>query len=94
LHRRPEAFVPQNTLPRFWGPLSASPVPSPVNGENCENRSAPSIANVVEGHGAEILAPRSHEDLANPLKDEQGLALAGAKANIRARKSRGLDNDF
>jgi transcriptional regulator with XRE-family HTH domain len=34
------------------------------------------------------------EDLANPLKDEQGLALAGAKANIRARKSGSLDNDF
>jgi len=33
-------------------------------------------------------------DLANPLKDERGLALAGAKANIRARKSGGLDNDF
>ena len=34
------------------------------------------------------------EDLANPLKDEQGLALAGARAKIRARKSGGLDNDF
>src|ERR1019366_8522727 len=34
------------------------------------------------------------EDLANPLKDEQGLALAGAKEKTRARKSGGLDNDF
>jgi transcriptional regulator with XRE-family HTH domain len=33
-------------------------------------------------------------DLANPLKDEQGLALAGAKEKTRARKSGGLDNDF
>jgi transcriptional regulator with XRE-family HTH domain len=34
------------------------------------------------------------EDLANPLKDVQGLALMGAKEKIRARKSEGLDNDF
>ena len=34
------------------------------------------------------------ENLANPLTDEQGLALASAKEKKRARKSRGLDNDF
>jgi transcriptional regulator with XRE-family HTH domain len=34
------------------------------------------------------------EDLANPLKDEQGLALVGAKEKTRARKSGSLDNDF
>jgi transcriptional regulator with XRE-family HTH domain len=34
------------------------------------------------------------EDLANPVKDEQGLVLAGAKEKTRARKSGGLDNDF
>ena len=34
------------------------------------------------------------EDLANPLKDQEGLALAAAKENVRARKSGGLDNDF
>jgi len=34
------------------------------------------------------------EDLANPLKDEQGLALEGAREKPRARKSGGLDNDF
>jgi transcriptional regulator with XRE-family HTH domain len=34
------------------------------------------------------------EDLANPLKDDQGLALAGAKERTRARKSGSLDNDF
>jgi transcriptional regulator with XRE-family HTH domain len=37
---------------------------------------------------------RPLEDLANPLKDDQGLALAGAKERTRARKSGGLDNDF
>lgn len=40
----------------------------------------------------ELLQP--FEDLANPLKDEQGLALANAKEKTRARRSRGLDNDF
>ena len=34
------------------------------------------------------------EDLASPLKDEQGLRLAGAKEKTRARKGGGLDNDF
>jgi transcriptional regulator with XRE-family HTH domain len=37
---------------------------------------------------------QSFEDLANPGKDEQGLALAGAKGKTRARKSGSLDNDF
>jgi transcriptional regulator with XRE-family HTH domain len=34
------------------------------------------------------------DDLANPAKDEQGLTLASAKEKMRARKSRGLSNDF
>jgi hypothetical protein len=34
------------------------------------------------------------EDLANPLKDAHGLALARRKEPVRARKSRGLSNDF
>lgn len=34
------------------------------------------------------------EDLANPLKDEQGLALASRRDRVRARRGRGLDNDF
>lgn len=34
------------------------------------------------------------EDVASPVKDEQGLALEAAKARSRARKSRGLDSDF
>jgi len=34
------------------------------------------------------------EDLANPLKDEQGLVLASRRERTRARKTRGLDNDF
>jgi transcriptional regulator with XRE-family HTH domain len=34
------------------------------------------------------------EDLADPLKDKEGLTLAAAKENQRARKSGGLDNDF
>jgi transcriptional regulator with XRE-family HTH domain len=37
---------------------------------------------------------QSFEELADPLKDEEGLAFASAKENQRARKSRGLDNDF
>jgi transcriptional regulator with XRE-family HTH domain len=36
----------------------------------------------------------SFEDLADPLTDEQGIALAGVGKNARARKTRGLDNDF
>jgi len=34
------------------------------------------------------------EDLANPLKDKEGLARAAAKENVRARKIGSLDNDF
>ena len=34
------------------------------------------------------------EDLADPGNDEEGLRLAAAKENRRARKSKGLDNDF
>src|SRR6266567_3239041 len=34
------------------------------------------------------------EDLASPVKDEQGLIVAAAKAKTRARKSGALDNDF
>ena len=34
------------------------------------------------------------EELASPLKDEQGLSLASRKAPQRARRSGGLDNDF
>ena len=34
------------------------------------------------------------EDLADPLKDTEGLALAAFRENQRARKSGGLDNDF
>lgn len=34
------------------------------------------------------------EDLASPVKDEQGLTLAAAKEKTRVRKSRDLDNDF
>jgi hypothetical protein len=37
---------------------------------------------------------RPFEDLANPLKDDQGLALASRHDRVRARRSRGLDNDF
>ncbi len=33
-------------------------------------------------------------DLANPADDEQGLALASRRDRVRARRSRGLDNDF
>ena len=40
----------------------------------------------------DLLSP--FEDLANPLKDEQGLALASRHERTRARQSRGLDNDF
>jgi transcriptional regulator with XRE-family HTH domain len=34
------------------------------------------------------------EDLADPLKDKEGLALAAAKQSQRARQSGALDNDF
>jgi len=34
------------------------------------------------------------EELADPQNDQQGLALAGLNTNARARRSRGLDNDF
>jgi transcriptional regulator with XRE-family HTH domain len=34
------------------------------------------------------------EDLANPLKDEQGLTLDSLRNRVRARKGRGLNNDF
>ena len=34
------------------------------------------------------------DDLADPLKDREGLLLQSAKARSRARKSGGLDNDF
>lgn len=37
---------------------------------------------------------RPFEDLANPLKDEQGLTLASRRDRVRARRGRGLDNDF
>ena len=40
----------------------------------------------------DLLSP--FEELASPLKDEQGLALASRKEPVRARKSGGLDNDF
>ena len=33
-------------------------------------------------------------DVANPAKDEQGLALVALKQKIRARKSGDLDSDF
>ena len=34
------------------------------------------------------------EELADPQNDPEGLALAEAGTSARARKSRGLDNDF
>ena len=34
------------------------------------------------------------DDLANPLRDEHGLALEGRTRRARAQKSPGLDNDF
>lgn len=34
------------------------------------------------------------DELADPLKDREGLALSASRENQRARKSRGLDNDF
>jgi hypothetical protein len=34
------------------------------------------------------------ENLADPLKDERGLAMAGRNERVRARRSKGLDNDF
>jgi transcriptional regulator with XRE-family HTH domain len=40
----------------------------------------------------DLLAP--FEDLANPADDQEGLALAGLGTGARARKSKGLDNEF
>jgi len=40
----------------------------------------------------DLLAPL--DQLADPLKDQEGLALAAAGESKRARKSGGLDNDF
>ena len=40
----------------------------------------------------DLLAPL--DQLADPLKDKEGLALAAAKEGKRARKSGDLDNDF
>jgi transcriptional regulator with XRE-family HTH domain len=40
----------------------------------------------------DLLDPLS--GLADPLKDQEGLALAGAKESKRARKSGSLDNEF
>jgi transcriptional regulator with XRE-family HTH domain len=34
------------------------------------------------------------EELADPLKDEEGIALASRRENQRVRRSGGLDNDF
>jgi transcriptional regulator with XRE-family HTH domain len=34
------------------------------------------------------------EELADPLKDKEGLSLQSARAPTRVRKSRGLNNDF
>jgi transcriptional regulator with XRE-family HTH domain len=34
------------------------------------------------------------EDVANPLKDAHGLAMARRREPVRARKMRGLSNDF
>ena len=34
------------------------------------------------------------DDLADPARDEEGLALAARKEKVRARKGGGLDNDF
>jgi transcriptional regulator with XRE-family HTH domain len=36
----------------------------------------------------------SFEDLANPLKDEQGLLLASRREPTRTQRTRGLSNDF
>jgi transcriptional regulator with XRE-family HTH domain len=40
----------------------------------------------------DLLTPLT--DLANPVKDEQGLILAAAQEKTRVRKSGDLDNDF
>jgi transcriptional regulator with XRE-family HTH domain len=39
-----------------------------------------------------LLSP--FEELADPQNDQEGLALVGPRTNARARKSKGLDNDF
>jgi transcriptional regulator with XRE-family HTH domain len=36
----------------------------------------------------------SLEEMADPLKDKEGLALQSARAPTRVRKSRGLNSDF
>ena len=40
----------------------------------------------------DLLSPL--EDIADPSRDKEGLALEAAKGRTRARKSAGLDNDF
>lgn len=40
----------------------------------------------------DLLSPL--EDIADPVRDKEGLALEAAKARTRVRKSEGLDNDF
>jgi transcriptional regulator with XRE-family HTH domain len=40
----------------------------------------------------DLLAP--FEELADPLKDQEGLSLQSTKGRIRVRKSGGLNNDF
>jgi transcriptional regulator with XRE-family HTH domain len=37
---------------------------------------------------------QSFEDIADPLKDQEGLSLQSAKERTRVRKSGSLDNDF
>lgn len=34
------------------------------------------------------------DELASPLRDEEGIALESAKSRTRARAGKGLDNDF
>jgi transcriptional regulator with XRE-family HTH domain len=34
------------------------------------------------------------EDIADPQSDKEGLVLAAGNENLRARRSKGLDNDF
>jgi transcriptional regulator with XRE-family HTH domain len=40
----------------------------------------------------DLLSP--FDELANPLADKEGIALAASKENKRARKPKGLSNDF
>jgi transcriptional regulator with XRE-family HTH domain len=37
---------------------------------------------------------QSFDELANPIKDQQGLKLAAAREKTRVRSGGGLDNDF